>query len=86
MSHARRLSIVVEKAGKRTLIAKGAPEGILACSTSMRTSDGKTVPLTHAPCRAVYESLPETTRKLLRCEVVERLPEERAETYVEFKY
>jgi hypothetical protein len=36
--------------------------------------------------RAYYESLPEQTRKLLRCQVVEHLPEEKTETYVEFKY
>jgi len=33
-----------------------------------------------------YKSLPEATRKLLRCEVVERLQEDKAETYLEFKY
>jgi ectoine hydroxylase-related dioxygenase (phytanoyl-CoA dioxygenase family) len=36
--------------------------------------------------RAYYDSLPEPERKLLRCEVVEQLPREKAETYVEFKY
>ncbi len=36
--------------------------------------------------RDYYEGLPERTRKLLRCEVVEKLPEEKTETYVEFKY
>src|SRR4051794_2425658 len=36
--------------------------------------------------RDYYEGLPEATRKLLRCQVVDRLPEEAAETYVEFKY
>lgn len=35
--------------------------------------------------RDYYESLPEATRKLLRCNVVDRL-EEKAETYVNFKY
>ncbi len=35
--------------------------------------------------RDYYERLPEATRKLLRCEVVERL-EESAETYINFKY
>jgi hypothetical protein len=33
-----------------------------------------------------YESLPEQVRELLRCQVVEQLPENRAETYVNFKY
>lgn len=33
-----------------------------------------------------YESLPEQVRKLLRCQLVEQLPEEKAETYVNFKY
>ena len=36
--------------------------------------------------RDYYEGLPEPTRKLLRCQVVDRLPEEKVETYVEFKY
>ncbi len=36
--------------------------------------------------RDYYERLPEPVRKMLRCEVVDRLPEERQETYVEFKY
>jgi ectoine hydroxylase-related dioxygenase (phytanoyl-CoA dioxygenase family) len=35
--------------------------------------------------RAFYESLPEKTQKLLRCNVVDQL-EERAETYVNFKF
>lgn len=33
-----------------------------------------------------YESLPEPLRELLRCEVVDRLPENRAETYINFKF
>jgi ectoine hydroxylase-related dioxygenase (phytanoyl-CoA dioxygenase family) len=33
-----------------------------------------------------YESLPEQVRQLLRCQVVEQLPENQAETYVNFKY
>jgi hypothetical protein len=33
-----------------------------------------------------YESLPEQTRELLRCQVVEQLPENKVETYVNFKY
>ncbi len=36
--------------------------------------------------RAYYESLPEPTQKMLRCEVVEELPAERTETYLEFKH
>lgn len=36
--------------------------------------------------RDYYEGLPERTRKLLRCQVVDKLPEEKVETYVEFKY
>ncbi len=36
--------------------------------------------------RAAYESLPEPVRQLLRCQVVEAPPAEKAETYVEFKY
>ncbi|HYE07402.1 MAG TPA: phytanoyl-CoA dioxygenase family protein [Planctomycetota bacterium] len=36
--------------------------------------------------RAYYDSLPEATRALLRCRVVDRLAEDRVETYVDFKY
>ncbi len=36
--------------------------------------------------RDYYQALPEATRKLLRCAVVDRLPTEKVETYVEFKY
>ena len=36
--------------------------------------------------RDYYESLPESTRKMLRCQVVDRLSEDKTETYVEFKY
>ena len=36
--------------------------------------------------RDYYDSLPETTQKLLRCNVVDELPQERTETYVDFKY
>lgn len=35
--------------------------------------------------RDYYQSLPETTRQLLRCQVVEQLSE-KAETYINFKY
>ncbi len=36
--------------------------------------------------RDYYESLPEHTRQLLRCQVVEHLPKGKAETYINFKY
>ncbi|MBW4637272.1 MAG: phytanoyl-CoA dioxygenase family protein [Gloeocapsa sp. UFS-A4-WI-NPMV-4B04] len=36
--------------------------------------------------RDYYESLPEKTRQLLRCQVVEQLPENKVETYINFKY
>ncbi|MBF2006489.1 MAG: phytanoyl-CoA dioxygenase family protein [Chlorogloeopsis fritschii C42_A2020_084] len=36
--------------------------------------------------RDYYESLPEKIKQLLRCQVVERLPKEKVETYVNFKY
>ncbi|MBY0522058.1 MAG: phytanoyl-CoA dioxygenase family protein [Gemmataceae bacterium] len=36
--------------------------------------------------RDYHDRLPEKVRKMLRCEVVDRLPEEQVETYVEFKY
>jgi len=56
----RRLSIVCDKAGGRYLVAKGAPEGILACATSHASGEGKESALTEdtrAKCRATYESL-----------------------------
>ncbi|OUL24701.1 phytanoyl-CoA dioxygenase [Nostoc sp. RF31YmG] len=36
--------------------------------------------------RDYYESLPEKLRQMLRCQVVDRLPKEKVETYVNFKY
>lgn len=36
--------------------------------------------------RDYYESLPEELQQMLRCEVVEQLPENKVETYVNFKY
>jgi hypothetical protein len=36
--------------------------------------------------RDYYETLPEAVQKRLRCEVVDQLPQEKTETYVEFKY
>ena len=55
----RRLSIVVERRSKRTLITKGAPEGILARSAAYE-SDGRTA-LLEAPalerCQKTYEDL-----------------------------
>ncbi len=56
----RRLSIVVDKSGKRCLIAKGAPEGILACATAYAAGADENVPLTadeRAKCRQCYEAL-----------------------------
>ena len=56
----RRLSIVVDNAGDRCLISKGAPEGILGCATSYASGSGEELPLTEAAratCRETYESL-----------------------------
>jgi|SRR6478672_978326 len=36
--------------------------------------------------REYYESLPQHLQQMLRCEVVEQLPENKVETYVNFKY
>lgn len=36
--------------------------------------------------RDYYESLPDRTRQLLRCQVVDLLPENQVETYINFKY
>ena len=36
--------------------------------------------------RDYYESLPEQTRELLRCQVVDQLPQNKVETYINFKY
>lgn len=36
--------------------------------------------------RDYYESLPQELQEMLRCEVVDKLPENKAETYVNFKY
>ena len=55
----RRLSVVVESSSERLLVAKGAPEGILACCTAYE-SDGHRAPLdesTRARCEATYREL-----------------------------
>ena len=56
----RRLSIVVERSGDRTLVSKGAPEGILEHAIAYASSEGADVPLTadaRARCRETFESL-----------------------------
>jgi Mg2+-importing ATPase len=55
----RRLSVVVESAGARTLIVKGAPEGIIELATTFASGAGEE-PLTdesRARCRAAHEAL-----------------------------
>jgi len=55
----RRLSVVIEQSGKRTLISKGAPEGILSCCKEMEV-DAKRQPITpalRARCDAVFHEL-----------------------------
>lgn len=56
----RRLSIVVEASGKRRLITKGAPEGILACASMYASQDAEPLSLdadVRTKCRETYESL-----------------------------
>ena len=56
----RRLSIVVERSGERTLISKGAPEGILERSIAYASGEGVDTPLiadARARCRETYEAL-----------------------------
>jgi Mg2+-importing ATPase len=56
----RRLSIVVDKAGDRILITKGAPEGVLNVATTYMSDGGKVMPFTdeaRAKCIETYESL-----------------------------
>jgi P-type Mg2+ transporter len=55
----RRLSVVVENSGRRLLVTKGAPEGILTCCTAYEIDDRR-VPLdesTRARCEATYREL-----------------------------
>ena len=55
----RRLSVVVEGHGKRILIAKGAPESILECSTRYETA-GAEMPLGETEkkrCHDIYQGL-----------------------------
>ncbi|MFY9611466.1 MAG: magnesium-translocating P-type ATPase [Blastocatellia bacterium] len=55
----RRLSIVVQAGGDRLLIAKGAPESVLAVCSEYEL-DGRTIPLdaeAQARCKATYETL-----------------------------
>jgi Mg2+-importing ATPase len=56
----RRLSVVVDNAGERSLIAKGAPEGLLACTSAYVSSEGQQLPLdtdARTKCCETYESL-----------------------------
>ncbi|MET0790143.1 MAG: magnesium-translocating P-type ATPase [Polyangiaceae bacterium] len=56
----RRLSVVLENAGQRWLIAKGSPEGLLECASHYASSSGADLPLgdsERAKCRATYEAL-----------------------------
>lgn len=55
----RRLSVVVEKNGERTLITKGAPEGVLDVCATLE-ANGSSQPLSteaHHHCRATYQEL-----------------------------
>jgi len=55
----RRLSVVVENSGKRLLITKGAPEGVIACCTAYEIDDHR-APLdetTRERCETTYREL-----------------------------
>ncbi|MBL8204539.1 MAG: magnesium-translocating P-type ATPase [Blastocatellia bacterium] len=55
----RRLSVVVENSGERTLITKGAPESVLACCRSYE-SDAQQLPLdetARVQCQATFQQL-----------------------------
>lgn len=55
----RRLSVVVENSGERTLITKGAPESVLACCRSYE-SDARQLPLdetARVQCQATFQQL-----------------------------
>jgi P-type Mg2+ transporter len=63
----RRLSIVVEHDGKRLLISKGAPEGILACCTHFEAQE-QSVPLSieaRAQCTTTFQDLSERGFRVL---------------------
>ena len=63
----RRLSVVVEEAGRCTLITKGAPEAILELST-MRDADGAVVPIAEGEreaARRTFEALGESGFRVL---------------------
>jgi Mg2+-importing ATPase len=55
----RRLSIVVERAGERTIITKGAPEGLLGCVSAIATEAGEEPfsPEASVRCRAAFDAL-----------------------------
>ncbi len=58
----RRLSVVVEAVGQRTLVTKGAPEGILACAAARRGAGGDRSPEAlgvreRAQCKETYDAL-----------------------------
>jgi Mg2+-importing ATPase len=71
----RRLSVVVEAAGERWLITKGAPERVLAACDAFEAG-GRTCPLdeaTRARCRATFETLSEQGLRVLAV-AARRLP------------
>jgi len=77
----RRLSIVVARSGGRTIIVKGAPEGILERATSLSNERGERRPLgaeERMACKATYEAL---SRKGYRVLAVASKPVAEAAAY-----
>lgn len=59
--------IVDSRAGKRSLLVKGAVENILERSSSMQLLDGSVVPLDHDSRTVILDSLHEMSSVALRC-------------------
>jgi P-type Mg2+ transporter len=73
----RRVSVVVDTAGQRLLITKGAPESVLAVCTALER-DGARRPFdaeSQARCRATYETLSAAGARVLAVAIREVLPQ-----------
>ena len=63
----RRVSVLAERAGKRLLIVKGAPEDVIALSTAVEQADGAVHPLDATGRARLDKVLLDRTAQGLRC-------------------
>jgi Mg2+-importing ATPase len=70
----RRSAVLVDRAGARQLIVKGAPEGVIACCTQVAQPNGTAVPLDDERRQALEGLIEAEGRKGLRLIAVARKP------------